>query len=173
MLLTWPRSRFLHRWARRSTMTRITLTIIFLIPLTETLSGWFAPLLSRYVTVIIFISHILMLFQERSSSQRKEMFLNIQATQALEKPPEDRKKPKALILDMPIRWSSSFMMLLRGYSLRIVSALVHGCPYTLLILELYHRLLINLCMSFAMRRRMMPSGSNWNHFVLHQAIGLL
>lgn len=62
-----------------------------------------------------------MVLQERSSSQRKEMFINIQITQALEKPVEDRAAPKALILDMPIRWSSSFMMLLRGYSLQSVS----------------------------------------------------
>lgn len=58
------------------------------------------------------------------------MFMQIQLTAAASrkkdailsgKPVDVDEKPKALILDMPIRWSSTFLMLLRAFNLRTVS----------------------------------------------------
>ena len=51
--------------------------------------------------------------QERSSAQRKQLFKDIQT--------RDNTKPRQLLLDMPVRWSSTFVMLERAEAQRKVS----------------------------------------------------
>ena len=61
--------------------------------------------------------------QERSSAQRKELFRQIQLQDRPNHPP--RKQPLQLLLDMPIRWSSTYVMLERSDTLKDVSACYH------------------------------------------------
>lgn len=55
--------------------------------------------------------------QERSSSQRKELFRNIQIRNRL----DPKEAAKQMILDMKVRWSSTYAMLDRGYELKEAS----------------------------------------------------
>ncbi|KAF8120552.1 hypothetical protein EV363DRAFT_1095633, partial [Boletus edulis] len=57
--------------------------------------------------------------QERSSAKRKELFQTIQQQEKPNHPP--REHPLQLILDMPIRWSSTYLMLDRAETLKDVS----------------------------------------------------
>jgi hypothetical protein len=52
-------------------------------------------------------------FQQRSSAKRKEMFKAIQAEASI-------ARPKQLILDMKVRWSSTYLMLYRAERTRKV-----------------------------------------------------
>jgi hypothetical protein len=52
-------------------------------------------------------------FQERSSAKRKQMFKDIQQRDGVE-------LPKQLLLDMPVQWSSTYVMLDRAEKLRKV-----------------------------------------------------
>lgn len=54
--------------------------------------------------------------KERSSSQRKEWFKKIQLAAGV-----TRDCIRTLVVDMKVRWSSTYMMLNRAYSLRNVS----------------------------------------------------
>lgn len=66
----------------------------------------------------------LTLTQERSSAKRKELFRSIQSEKLTEKDCVDNKTGrgiKQLILDMPVRWSSTYGMLHRAVILREVS----------------------------------------------------
>lgn len=56
----------------------------------------------------------MLLSQERSSAKRKELFRSIQMRS------DDGIAPKQLILDMTVRWSSTYIMLHCAYSLRDV-----------------------------------------------------
>jgi len=67
---------------------------------------------------IQYILHILNVGQERSSAKRKELFRTVQVEKAADKikmgtskPDETIEQVKQLILDMPIRWSSTHGML--------------------------------------------------------------
>jgi len=66
---------------------------------------------------------ILTLTQERSSAKRKELFRSIQSEKLMEKDHLNVKTGcvKQLILDMPVRWSSTYGMLHRAVTLREVS----------------------------------------------------
>jgi hypothetical protein len=55
------------------------------------------------------LSAILIRMQERSSAQRKQLFKDIQQR-------GDVKTPKQLLLDMRVRWSSTYLMLDRAES---------------------------------------------------------
>ncbi len=52
-------------------------------------------------------------FQARSSAQRKELFKTIQSRAG--------KSPKQLLLDMKVRWGSTYVMLTRAETLKKVS----------------------------------------------------
>ncbi len=62
--------------------------------------------------------------QEGSSSARHEKFIDVQHvlnTKTLERNPDaEVERPKHLCLDMPVRWSSTFNMLIRALLLRSV-----------------------------------------------------
>jgi hypothetical protein len=58
------------------------------------------------------------LLQERSSAKRKELFHVIQLREREDCPPS--KKPLQLLLDMPIRWSSTYVMLEHAEKLKDV-----------------------------------------------------
>jgi hypothetical protein len=79
--------------------------------------------------------------KERSSAKRKELFKKAQKAVAAEKADEQvraditagrtpalRMKfvPKQLLLDMPVRWSSTFCMLVRAASLKEVCLIIHN-----------------------------------------------
>jgi hypothetical protein len=51
--------------------------------------------------------------QERSSSKRKQLFYEIQKARGV-------LRPVTLLLDMPVRWSSTYVMLNRAYGSREV-----------------------------------------------------
>jgi hypothetical protein len=51
--------------------------------------------------------------QERSSAKRKQMFKDIQQRDGV-------ASPKQLLLDMPVRWSSTYVMLDRAENLQKV-----------------------------------------------------
>ena len=84
---------------------------------------------------IEYILRILNVHQERSSAKRKELFRTVQVEKAADKiktgtskPDETIEQVKQLILDMPIRWSSTHGMLYRAVTLREV------CFYLFLLL---------------------------------------
>lgn len=56
-----------------------------------------------------------MLGQERSSAPRKQLFKDIQT--------RDGTDPRQLLLDMPVRWSSTYVMLDRAEAQRKVSTI--------------------------------------------------
>jgi hypothetical protein len=73
--------------------------------------------------------------KERSSAKRKELFKKAQKAVAAEKADEQARAdiaagrtpvpltklvPKQLLLDMPVRWSSTFCMLVQAVSLKEV-----------------------------------------------------
>jgi hypothetical protein len=60
-----------------------------------------------------------MIIQERSSAKRKQLFWMIQQQ---DKPGHlPRQHPLQLVLDMPVRWSSTYLMLDRAEKLKDVS----------------------------------------------------
>jgi hypothetical protein len=61
---------------------------------------------------------ILLSIQERSSSKRKELFKTIQTRSQA----DPAVIAKQMVLDMKVRWSSTFAMLKRGYQLRKASS---------------------------------------------------
>ena len=73
--------------------------------------------------------HYLPSIQERSSAKRKELFRIVQAEKAAEKAKlgvagkikQVGKRIKQLIIDMPVRWSSTYGMLHRADQLKDVS----------------------------------------------------
>ncbi|KAF8119344.1 hypothetical protein EV363DRAFT_1199999 [Boletus edulis] len=79
--------------------------------------------------------------QERSSAKRKELFQTIQQQEKPNHPP--REHPLQLILDMPIRWSSTYLMLDRAETLKDVSG--STCCIMSINLFLSRRMLIPLC----------------------------
>ena len=54
--------------------------------------------------------------KERSSAKRKEIFQKIQLQAKVNHPP--RERPLQLLLDMPVRWSSTYLMLERADHLK-------------------------------------------------------
>jgi hypothetical protein len=79
--------------------------------------------------------------KERSSAKRKELFKKAQKAVAAEKADEQARAdiaagrtpaprlkfvPKQLLLDMPVRWSSTFCMLVRAASLKEVCLIIHN-----------------------------------------------
>jgi hypothetical protein len=76
---------------------------------------------------VLYVLHTLNAGQERSSAKRKELFRAVQVEKAgektkagMSKPDETIEQVKQLILDMPIRWSSTYGMLHRAVTLREV-----------------------------------------------------
>ena len=79
---------------------------------------------------VIFISlthqpGILTRFQERSSAKRKELFRSLQL-----KTPRSSVtgQPLQLLMDMPVRWSSTYVMLCRALLLRTVRSFCLDIP---------------------------------------------
>jgi hypothetical protein len=79
--------------------------------------------------------------KECSSAKRKELLKNAQKAVAAEKADEQARAdiaagrtpapqmkfvPKQLLLDMPVRWSSTFCMLVRAASLKEVCLIIHN-----------------------------------------------
>ena len=71
------------------------------------------PSASRYVSRHYFTLPFLCVEQARSSSQRKQLFKNLQE--------RINMRPRQLLLDMKVRWSSTYVMLTRAESRRQVS----------------------------------------------------
>lgn len=64
--------------------------------------------------------------QERSSAKRKQLFQTIQKQDRPGHPALQR--PLQLLLDMPVRWSSTYIMLDRAEKLKEVYSFAYFCP---------------------------------------------
>jgi hypothetical protein len=74
-------------------------------------------LLSKYVPLLHSVGLLIVVHdQERSSAKRKELFRGIQIRERA----DPANAAKQMILDMKVRWSSTYSMLDRGYELREV-----------------------------------------------------
>lgn len=67
---------------------------------------------------VYLVTLLTMPLQERSSAKRKELFRQIQLQDKPDHPA--RKLPLQLLLDMPVRWSSTYVMLERAEGLKEV-----------------------------------------------------
>lgn len=76
--------------------------------------GSSALFVSRYVKVSTISVLYLELLQERSSAKRKELYKNVQTKAGL-------SRPTQLLIDMKVRWSSTFIMLNRAETHKDVS----------------------------------------------------
>lgn len=79
-------------------------------------SALFAQLLSKQVSFLPLLNHLLKYLKERSSSQRKELFKTIQRRGGTA-----QSAPVQLLIDMKIRWGSTHAMIKRALSCRLVS----------------------------------------------------
>ena len=76
------------------------------------------------ISVTHIVARTLSVVQERSSSKRKEMWKTVQSKAGI-------ARPVQLVLDMKVRWSSTYLMLDRAERNKVVSACHWQIPHDL------------------------------------------